>query len=280
MNNQYVIPLFVSGSLLLTLFTFFLIAYLLVQKNKQNKYQQEKRQMEFEKLQMESERRQMEFDHQNKILKAKNDEQEATMNQISKELHDNVKSLLGFAEMSMHNIADMATNPEQATLIETTKGIIHDVIEDLHNISHSLSSEFVKNIGLIETIGKELEYVRLAKNIAAELTIIGEPYSIGGDKEIQIYRIAQEAIQNCRKHAKATSIIFTLDYAPGQFSMKIADNGKGFEVKKRHEMTGIGLVNMYKRADYVQGALEIQSAPMQGSTITLTLNPNEDGINS
>ena len=62
MSNQYVIPLFVAGTLLLTLFGFFLIAYLLVQKNKQNQYQLEKSQMI--------------FDHQNNILRAKIEEQE------------------------------------------------------------------------------------------------------------------------------------------------------------------------------------------------------------
>ena len=68
MNDQYIIPLFVAGSLLLTLFTFFLIAYLLVQKNKQNAYQIEKHQMI--------------FDHEKNILKAKIEEQENTMDQI------------------------------------------------------------------------------------------------------------------------------------------------------------------------------------------------------
>jgi two-component system, NarL family, sensor kinase len=264
MNNQYVIPLFVAASLLLTLFAFFLIAYLMVQKNKQNAYQLEKRQMI--------------FDHQNNLLRAKIEEQESTMDQISKELHDNIKSVLGFAQMSMYNIAALAASDEQAVLIEKTNKIIGDVIEELHNISHSLNSNFVKNIGLVDTITKELENVRLSKNIQYNIDVKGTPVSLSPEKEIHIFRIAQEAIQNCMKHAKATCLNFELDYEADFFRMKIADNGKGFDKNKVYEMKGLGFLNMFQRARFVQGLLEVQSVPLQGSTIILTLNPTKDGI--
>src|ERR1035437_5876739 len=102
MNDQYIIPLFVAGSLLLTLFAFFLVVYLIVQKRKQNSYQLEKQRMI--------------FDHQTNILRTKLEEQENTMDQISKELHDNVKSVLGYAQMSMYNIAGLAVNNDQVLL--------------------------------------------------------------------------------------------------------------------------------------------------------------------
>ena len=266
MNNQYVIPLFVAGSLLLTLFAFFLIAYLLVQKNKQNAYQLE--------------RRQMIFDHENNVLRAKIDEQENTMDQISKELHDSVKSVLGFAQMSMYNIAGLATNSEQVVLIDKTNQIIGDVIDELHNISHSLNANFVRNLGLIESITKDLEYLEMSKNMSFKVDVIGERYNLHPEKEVHVFRIAQEAIQNCRKHANATSINFTLSYKPDQFVMKITDNGKGFEKKKVFDMQGLGMLNMFQRAKLVHGNIDIETAPQQGCTIILTLNPNSNGINS
>ncbi len=266
MNDQYIIPLFVAGSLLLTLFAFFLIAYLLVQKNKQNAYQLEKRQMV--------------FDHQNHILRTKIEEQENTMDQISKELHDNVKSVLGFAQMSMYNIAGLAVNNDQALLIDKTNKIIGDVIDDLHNISHSLNSNFVKNIGLAETITKDLENIRLSKNITYDMQIKGEQVSLSPEHELHIYRIAQEAIQNCVKHANATNLNFMLNFEEDFFTMKVTDNGIGFDKNKIYEMKGLGFLNMFQRARYVHGSLEVQSVPMQGSTVILTLNLNEDGISN
>ena len=266
MNNQYVIPLFVAGSLLLTLFAFFLIAYLLVQKNKQNQYQLEKTQMI--------------FDHENNILRTKIVEQESTMDQISKELHDNIKSVLGFAQMSMYNIARMAKDDEQAVLIDKTNKIIGDVIDNLHNISHSLNSNFVRNIGLADSISKEIEHIRLSKKIESSLEIIGDAYSLSAEQEVHIFRIAQEAIQNCLKHANATNLKFTLNYKPDLFTMTISDNGKGFDKNKVYAMKGLGFLNMFQRARFVHGSLEVQSAPSEGSTIILTLNPNTDGVNN
>ncbi len=266
MSNQYVIPLFVAGTLLLTLFGFFLIAYLLVQKNKQNQYQLEKSQMI--------------FDHQNNILRAKIEEQENTMDQISKELHDNIKSVLGFAQMSMYNIARLAKDDEQAVLIDKTNKIIGDVIENLHNISHSLNSNFVKNIGLVDSIEKEIENVRLSKKLSCSLEVTGAPYELSGEKEIHIFRIAQEAIQNCIKHANATNLNFALVYEPDRFIMRISDNGKGFDKNKVYAMKGLGFLNMFQRARFVQGTLEVESAPSEGSTIILTLNSGTDGTNN
>jgi two-component system, NarL family, sensor kinase len=260
MNNQYVIPLFVAGSLLLALFGFFLIAYLVVQKRKQNVYQLEKQKMV--------------FDHENNILRTKIEEQENTMDQISKELHDNIKSVLGFAQMSMYKIADLATNKEQALLIDKTNNIIGEVVDNLHNISHSLNANFVKNIGLADTITKDLENIRLSKNITYHVEINGNTISLNHEKELHVYRIAQEAIQNCIKHAHATNIDIVLSFEPDLFTMKIADNGIGFEKSRIYEMKGLGFLNMFQRARYVHGSIDVQSVPRKGTTIILSTNPN------
>lgn len=266
MNDQYIIPLFVAGSLLLTLFGFFLIVYLLVQKKKQNTYI-------FEKSKMV-------FDHQNNILRAKIEEHENTLDHLSKELHDNIQSVLGFAQMSMYKIADLAVDNEQILLIDKTNRIIGHAIDDLHNVSHSLNSNFVKNIGLLETISKLLENIQLTKHIACNIEIKGDPVSLTPENELHIYRIAQEAIQNCIKHANATSLNFTLNYERDSFIMKITDNGIGFDEKKIHEMKGLGFFNMFQRARYVQGFLEVQSVLLEGSTVILTLNPGKNGISN
>lgn len=266
MNNQYVIPLFVAGSLLITLFAFFLIAYLIVQKNKQNAYQLEKRQMV--------------FDHENALLRAKIEEKDNTMDQISKELHDNIKSILGFAKMRIAKIASLSSNEKQLYLIKKTDETLDRVIIDVRNLSHSLNSAMVKNIGLVETITKELTLIEQVKKIKCSVKVNGAPVNLKPEKEIHIYRIAQEAIQNSVKHANATKLNFELDYEPGLFRMKISDNGRGFDKNKIYEMRGLGFLNMFQRARYVHGSLEVDTALTEGSSITLTLNPHADAINN
>lgn len=265
MNDQYIIPLFVAGSLLLTLFGFFLVVYLLVQKRKQNKYFIEKQQMI--------------FDHQNSLLQAKIEEHENIMDQISIELHDNVKSVLGFAQMNMYNIASLATDEKQATLIDKTNNIIGHVVDELHSISHSLNSNFVKNTGLVESIAKDLEHIQLSNKVECSHQVVGTPFSLTPEKELHIYRIAQEAIQNCMKHASAKHLNFTFRYDPRTFIMEARDDGKGFDQDKVYKMKGLGFLNMFQRARYLQGVLEVNSAPNNGSTITLTLILENNGTN-
>jgi two-component system, NarL family, sensor kinase len=264
MNNQYIIPLFVAGSLLLAIFGFFLIAYMVVQKRKQAKYQLE--------------RQRMIFDHQNNILRTRIEEQENTMDQISKELHDNIKSVLGYIQMSMYKIAESSSSIEEAKQIEKLNNTLGTVIDDLHNISHSLNSNFIKSIGLVETISKDLENIRMNKNITYNIEINGNHLTLTPEKELHIYRIAQEAIQNAIKHAKATHIGVVIFFDSGQFRLKITDNGVGFDKNKIYEMKGLGFINMFQRARYVNGLLDVQPAPMKGTSIALSLNSYNDGI--
>jgi signal transduction histidine kinase len=264
MNDYFVIPLFIAGSLLLTLFAFFLIMYLLVHKRKQNADQLE--------------RTQMRFDYEKTLLRVKIEEQENILDQISKELHDNIKSVLGFARMSMHRIEDLSTDAEQTKVIVATNTLIGTVIDHVHNLSHSMNSSFVKQVGLVEAINQELYHIRSTTEIVCNKEIKGTPVSLGSEKELHITRIAQEAIQNSIKHSKATNLNFVLNYEPGNFSMEISDNGIGFDKNKIHEMNGLGFLNMFQRARFVLGSLEVRSQPFQGTQIILQLNTKKDEL--
>jgi two-component system NarL family sensor kinase len=256
-NEQYIIPIFVGGTLLLTLFVFFIIYYILVQKHKQNQHQLEKQKML--------------FDSQKKILRARIEEQENTMNQISIELHDNLATQLALTQVNMYMVEEQASNEKQALLIAKTNNLLNTVIDDLHNLSHSLNSNFVKHIGLVEVMKKELETLTSNKHIYFSLTVNGSYASFGSEKELLIYRIAQAILHNAIKHAQASEISIALNYLVSSFSMVIADNGIGFDKNIIDDMTGLGFFNMSERAKYLNGKLDIKTAPKHGTKITLTI---------
>ncbi len=256
-NEHYIIPIFVGGTLLLTLFVFFIIYYILVQKHKQNQHQLEKQKML--------------FDNQKKILSARIDEQENTMTQISIELHDNLATQLALTQVNLYVIEDLATNEKQASLITKTNNMLKNLIDDLHNISHSLNSNFVKHIGLVEVMKKELETLISNKHIAFSFAVNGTYLSLGSEKELLIYRIAQGVLHNAIKHSQASEIGIVLNYEPKSFSMVIRDNGIGFDKNIIDDMNGLGFFNMIERAKYLNGNIDIQTAPHQGTKITLTI---------
>jgi hypothetical protein len=257
-DNNYIIPLFIAGTLVLVLFAFFLIAYLIVQKNKQNAYHLEKQRLI--------------FDYQNEILRTKLEAQERTMNEISKDLHDNVGQLLSLVQMNMYLIAENAPNEKQKQIVERTNGLVEQAVTDLRNISHSMNNNFIERLGLVDVMKKELENIGLSRSISCDIEVRGDNTALHAEKELMIYRIAQEATHNILKHAKASIINIILIFEEDSFEMHITDNGVGFSKDKLYDMNGLGLLNMFQRAKFLGGNLDIKSEPMKGSTISLKIN--------
>ena len=258
MSENSLIPIFLSGTVLLTLFAFFIVVYVLVQKQKQNVHHLE--------------RNKMIYDHQNMILTTRIEEQERAMDQVSKEIHDNLGQQTNFAKMNLLTIAMYATDNQQKTVIEKTKTILDGIIKDIRNISHSLNSDFIKDIGLINMLQEELNYLNLSPTINCDIDIIGDDKKFLPEKELLIYRIAQEAIHNVSKHAQATNLDIILTYEANTFIMTIADNGIGFDKSIVNTLSGIGFVNMIQRAELLNGSIDIQSQPLCGCTVTLQVN--------
>ncbi len=264
MNDKYLIPVFVSGTILLVLFVFFIIAYLLVQKHKQNAYALEKSRIA--------------YDHRNNILKTRIDEQERTLHQISKELHDNIGMLLHFKSLNIDRIGMLATDEEQKKLIRNAQDILDHLLADVRSISHSLNSDYVKNLGIKDAVTKELEYVHAATGIVCTVNVEGNEVGYAPAKELLVYRIVQEALHNVMKHAKATKLDVVLSYELHSFEISMTDNGVGFDTIKVYEFNGIGFVNMLQRAKMLNGHLGVRSEPGKGSTITLQMD-DKDAMN-
>jgi len=258
LNDNYLILIFLSGTILFVIFACAISVYLIVYKRKQNAYQSEKRNLI--------------FDHQKKLLNTRIEEQERTMDQMSKEIHDNIGQLLNFTKMNLYPIAKYATDPKQAELIEKTQALLDQLIKDTDNLSHSFNSDYIKGHGLKGVLDEELEYINISQEIKSRIEINGNIIAFNPDKELLIYRIAQEAIHNIIKHAQASEFTITLNYNPDTFIMSIADNGVGFEKTKMYELNGIGFLNMLNRAKILEGTLDIESQPLNGCLITLHIN--------
>jgi len=256
LTDKYILIVFICGTILFVLFVFFLIAYLLVQKNKQNAFHLEKQRMI--------------YDHQNKLLYIKVEEQELVMEQISKEVHDNVGQILSFLKMDTAVIRKLANDEEQIALLDRHNDLLTQVISGLKNISHTLNGDYIKGQGLHEVLKKELDYLNATKQLQCTVDVVGAPIHLTPEKQLVVYRIAQEAIHNTVKHSKATTLAIDLNFGATELTMTITDNGTGFEKEKIFSFDGIGFMNMFNRAKHINGHLDIRSDLGQGCTITLT----------
>ena len=106
----------------------------------------------------------------------------------------------------------------------------------------------------------------------------GIPDQLSLEKELILFRILQEAINNILKHADATTITVNLDFSQQQLQMEITDNGKGFnlaEVSGQPE-AGAGLKNMQKRIRMISGRFSMETEPGKGTRIDIRL-PADSG---
>jgi two-component system sensor histidine kinase DevS len=91
-----------------------------------------------------------------------------------------------------------------------------------------------------------------------------------------LFHIAQEALANVAKHARATQVMMSVRSLGQDVSLQVIDNGVGFEIGKEQNVLGHGLSNMAERARNIGGKLEVASHPGEGTTITVRL-PKPDG---
>ena len=248
MDDRHMITLLVGGTLFFVLFACALFAYLWVHKRKQNIYHSEKQ----------------------NLLHSLLDERERTMNEISLEIHDNLAQLLSFAQMNLNAASEVIREPEGLQLIGNADKLLTEISDDLQNIGHSLSSEYIKKHGIIDVLTKEVDYISTAKKINCHMDVEGNPYRLDSEKELLVYRIAQEAIHNAVKHSQATDLFIAFSYAPHRLIMCISDNGVGFDKEKNEDHSGIGIANMKQRAELLHATLTIASNYSGGVAITLT----------
>lgn len=256
-SNTHLI--FILGTLILSLFAFFLILFLIHHKRKQQHHITEKMNLEHQ--------------YQSQLLQSRLEVQEQAFKYLSEEIHDNVGQALSMVKLHLYTL-NRQCKEESKVLIESTSEVLSKAINDLRNISHNLHGGYVSDHGLLEAIEKEIAYINGSKAIHAALEIHGNTYSLPKEKELLIFRIVQEALNNAIKHSQASLVAVRLAYSPEKFSVDIEDDGMGMD-HPESSGTGMGLSNMKTRAALLNASYSI-SSNTQGTCISLTLNLEPD----
>ena len=207
----------------------------------------------------------------NEILQSELEMQEQTFEQISMEIHDNVGQILSVSKLNLGMI-EMASQ-EVLEKIKYSVDLMSHAISDLRNLSRRLDADMIRQDGLYKAIGEYI--VQLRKSVSAEIVFNDEGYSndLPVEKELILFRIFQEAINNILKHAGAEQIIVDLIFSEHHLKLVISDNGKGFnfsEVSSSNQ-GGAGLKNMQKRTQMIDGVFSLESKAGRGTRILIDL---------
>ena len=213
----------------------------------------------------------MQSEFQQTLLQAQIEIQEQTLKTISQEIHDNIGQVLSLAKLNL-NTFEKTENITNQTKIDNTKQLVSKAIVDLRHLSRSMYGDQLQELGLPAAIDNELTILQNTKQYKTQLEVKGDVYKMEPQKETIIYRMVQEAINNCIKHARAKKIIVNLLYESDNFSLNIQDDGIGFDPKALSALTnGMGLKSMQNRASMIGGACTIQTEINKGTMISFSL---------
>lgn len=196
--------------------------------------------------------------------------QEQVLNNISQDLHDDAGQQLTYINFQIENLKlDSAELNEQLTPLSQS---VVGLSKTIRSISHSLNNQLLMQQDLLKAISSEVERLKNNSKITIQLTDENKvKKQFTTNEKIVIYRIFQEVLNNCLKHAKASVLTIKIETNP-TFKMAISDNGKGFDINDSKSKTTLGLHNLNQRAEIINYAVAIQSKINEGTTIILSEN--------
>jgi PAS domain S-box-containing protein len=194
--------------------------------------------------------------------------------QFSRMLHDDVGQALTALKLELEMLEkDLSPlNPCALKSLEAMRRQIRFVSEGTRSLSKSLHPAMLDELGLVPTLTWYLDTFVRSERLEAELTEAGCDKSIPPTVSLALYRVAQEALTNIVRHAKASRVTISLTLGFPYAIMEIEDNGKGISrTKGNNESKGLGLVSMRERVEILGGAFQIKSSPGKGTRIRVKI---------
>ncbi|MFW6289937.1 MAG: sensor histidine kinase [Mariniphaga sp.] len=197
--------------------------------------------------------------------------QEKERKRIAQDLHDEVGAMLSVIKLNISLFERKAENPKAREFARETKTYLDDVIIQVRRISRALMPPSLEKLGLAIAVEELADWINKSGLISIRLWRNSQAFRLGAKKELAIFRIIQEILNNAIKHSGASQIQIKMHYGTVYFAVSVQDNGKGFEPEKMVK-TGLGLRNLESRARLIHALLKINSAPGRGTTAILCTN--------
>lgn len=213
-----------------------------------------------------------EFERQKRFAERLIDSQEQERRRIASELHDG----LGQQILVIKNRAELAQqqagDPEET--VKQLKEIMQSAvlsIDEVRNISHNLRPIHLEKFGLMEAIENLCDQIKRTSKIDWSYHIDNIDDVIRKEKEINFYRVIQEATNNILKHSLAKEASVMVMKIDSDIKVTIWDDGKGFDMSEESVDKGLGFSGMYERVETLGGTINIEGKPGEGTSIKITI---------
>src|SRR6185312_7528359 len=238
--EKEIIPIVLVGSCITLLLAVFLVSFVYLYQRRQFAFLREKQQIRGQ--------------FQEELLKTRLEIQEETFRSISEEIHDNIGQTLSFIKLNLNTMTPSLPDRQEEKWRES-KDLLTRVIQDLRGLSRTLNTDFIRDIGLVSAVRQQLGMLERSGLYKIQLELLGEEKALPANRELVVYRVIQELLNNIVKHAEATAIHLRMRYESELLAVVVEDDGVGFDPEHLavQERSGIGLRNVLNRISMING---------------------------
>jgi PAS domain S-box-containing protein len=195
--------------------------------------------------------------------------QEEERRRIAREIHDDFQQRLAVLAIELDSLYEDVGEDDKIMLarLRDLSGQVNALGTDLHSLSHRLHSSTLDSMGLVAALKGLCSEFGKHHDLKVSFAAENVPEKMPNETALCLFRIAQEALQNARKHSSAQSAQVNVNGVEGTIHLSISDEGMGFDQEESARNGGIGIRSMEERARLVNGRLEVRSKPGSGTTI-------------
>ena len=198
--------------------------------------------------------------------------QENASRALARELHDVFSQELSILATQIFSLQEESkSNNELARRLSELGQRSVRLAHNLHRTSRELHPTILEDLGLKAALAEECDAFQERSRIRTQFTAENLPAELPTGVSVCLYRVAQETLRNIGKHAANCSAVRVMVSGSQGVTLRIEDNGEGFDLEDAHRKGGLGLISIEERVRLVNGSLSIHSEPGKGSTLEVVV---------
>jgi signal transduction histidine kinase len=198
-----------------------------------------------------------------RLVRAQEEERRA----LSRELHDEVGQAFSAVLMEAENLLDLDPAPEVRAHLDSIRGVAEKGMNEIRNMALLLRPSMLDDFGLMPAL--EWQAREIGKRTGLRIQVASEMSGeLPEEHKTCVYRVVQEALNNCARHAQASAVQVSVRQDAGQILVTVQDDGTGFDPER---VRGLGLLGMEERVRHLGGSFQVDSRPGRGTLLGVTL---------
>lgn len=201
--------------------------------------------------------------------------QEEERNRLARELHDDTIQAVIALKQRVELVEKSVRDPASRQSLKELGGLAGQTIENLRRLTRALRPIYLEDLGLVTALEMLVHETSQANHLTMDFERKGQEQRLPREVELAFYRIAQEALNNVVRHAKAGHSVLKISYGDHETRLEVSDDGVGFQMPKSPTDLApgghFGLLGMRERADLIGARLEVQTDKGQGTHLSIRL---------